>query len=80
MTLSVGIKGNFTLQEVSEVIRAVLEQNECVVNTKYNSIQTFVGILRKRMKWIQIPLWKNLILINLGMMTIFSTCMQQKRS
>ncbi len=31
MTLTVGIKGDFTSQEVSEVIRTALEQNERVV-------------------------------------------------
>lgn len=34
MTLTVGIKGDFTPQEVSEVIRAALEQNERVAKYK----------------------------------------------
>ncbi len=34
MTLTVGIKGDFTPQEVSEVIRAALEQNEHVAKYK----------------------------------------------
>lgn len=34
MALTVGIKGDFTPQEVSEVIRAALEQNERVAKYK----------------------------------------------
>jgi len=41
MTLTVGIKGDFTPQEVSEVIRAALEQNERVAKYK---IKKYSGI------------------------------------
>jgi hypothetical protein len=43
MTLTVDIKGDFTLQEVSEVIRGALEQNQRVAKYK---IKKYSGICK----------------------------------
>ena len=48
MTLTVGIKGDFTPQEVSEVIRAALEQNERVAKYKIKKYSDICENLEKK--------------------------------
>ncbi|AAM05014.1 TPA: hypothetical protein HA338_17345 [Methanosarcina acetivorans] len=43
MTLTVDIKGDFTPQEVSEVIRAALEQNERIAKYKIKKYSDICG-------------------------------------
>jgi hypothetical protein len=48
MTLTVGIKGDFTPQEVSEVIREALEQNERVAKYKIKKYSDIYENFKKK--------------------------------
>lgn len=80
MTLTVGIKGDFTLQEVSEVIRAALEQNERVAEYKIKKHSNICESFEKRYGMNSELFMENLIPENSGMTMNSSTGMHRKEA
>lgn len=78
MTLTLDIKGDFTPQEVSEVIRAALEQNERVAKYKIKKYSDICGNFENKYGMSPTFLWRNSTPATLEMTKTFSTGMRQK--
>lgn len=80
MTLTLDIKGDFTPQEVSEVIRAALEQNERVAKYKIKKYSDICGNFENKYGMSPTFLWRNSKPENSETTTTFSIGTLQKEA